>query len=274
MGSFHPGRKTAPVPPAVSGCYYEAPSGTYPGGRIVWTVTIGDDFGATTAAAAANEVTISFQVTLLNSTRYIVNTATIDSDLNGNGETTDPGEQRVFTARASWGNPGIPSTGFAPGHPTLLSTVQNGYKGIGDLTLEVPTLGVNIPIVGVPQTDAKIWDVSWLGQDAGWLAGSAFPTWDGNSVLTAHVYDANGNPGPFVNVYKLKWGDKVIIDAWGTQYTYEVREVLQVDPDDVSAMMKHQTSPWLTLVTCRGYDESLDSYLYRVLVRAVLVSVK
>jgi LPXTG-site transpeptidase (sortase) family protein len=120
----------------------------------------------------------------------------------------------------------------------------------------------------------KTWDVSWLGGDAGWLAGSAFPTWNGNSVLTAHVYDANGKPGPFINLNKLKWGDRVNVHAWGQQYTYEVREVLQVNPSDIATMMKHQTSPWITLVTCRGYDETLDTYLYRVLVRAVMVSVK
>jgi LPXTG-site transpeptidase (sortase) family protein len=168
----------------------------------------------------------------------------------------------------------IPVTGFAPGRFTLLSTVSESYKGLGDLNLVVPLLGIDIPIVGVPQTNDKTWDVSWLGQDAGWLAGSAFPTWNGNSVLTAHVYDAFGKPGPFVNLNKLKWGDRIIINAWGFQYVYEVREVLQVTPEDASAMMKHQTHPWLTLVTCRGYDESLDTYLYRVLIRAVLVKVK
>jgi LPXTG-site transpeptidase (sortase) family protein len=264
---------TVPVPPSIDGCYFEAPSGTYPLGRIVWTGVISDDFGATNAATALNEMTITFQVTVDEGIKRVSNTATIDSDLNGNGNTTDPGEQRVFTARASWGEPTIPSTGFAPGQPTVLTALQEEYKGFGDFNLEVPSLGINVPIVGVPEV-SRIWDVSWLGQEAGWLAGSAFPTWNGNSVLTAHVYDAFGKPGPFVNVSKLTWGDKVIIDAWGTQYTYEVREVLQVNPDDVSAMMKHQTSPWLTLVTCRDYDESLDSYLYRVLIRAVLVGVK
>jgi LPXTG-site transpeptidase (sortase) family protein len=260
-----------------STCEFETTSITFPKGRIVWSGIIGDDFGATTALAAANEVTIVYSVTVSSSVNSVRNIATIDSDLNGNGSTNDPGEQNVFSASARWarfGGPSIPGTGFAPGQLTFLPTHVVDYKGLGDLTLEVPALGINIPIIGVPQESDKAWDVSWLGGDAGWLAGSAFPTVNGNSVLTAHVYDANGNPGPFVNVSKLKWGDRVIIDAWGTQYTYEVREVLQVNPDDVSAMMKHQTSPWLTLVTCRGYDESLDSYLYRVLVRAVLVSVK
>ena len=42
---------------------------------------------------------------------------------------------------------------------------------------------------------------------------------------------------------------------------------------NTAAMMKHQELPWITLVTCRGYDEASNSYKYRVLVRAVLVEV-
>ncbi len=45
-------------------CTYEAPSGTYPRGRIVWTGTIGPDFGATDAASANNELYIRFNVTV------------------------------------------------------------------------------------------------------------------------------------------------------------------------------------------------------------------
>ena len=53
-----------------------------------------------------------------------------------------------------------------------------------------------------------------------------------------------------------------------------MRSLEQVSPEDVNAMMQHEDSPWFTLVTCRGYDEASNSYLYRLLVRAVLVEVK
>jgi hypothetical protein len=49
---------------------------------------------------------------------------------------------------------------------------------------------------------------------------------------------------------------------------------MQVGPGNVNAMMKHEELPWITLVTCRGYDQASNSYLYRVLVRAVLLTVK
>jgi hypothetical protein len=38
--------------------------------------------------------------------------------------------------------------------------------------------------------------------------------------------------------------------------------------------MKHEDLPWVTLVTCRGYDQATNTYKYRVLVQAVLVDVK
>jgi sortase (surface protein transpeptidase) len=45
-------------------------------------------------------------------------------------------------------------------------------------------------------------------------------------------------------------------------------------PGNVNALLKHEELPWVTLVTCRGYNEASNSYQYRVLVRAVLVEVK
>ncbi len=166
----------------------------------------------------------------------------------------------------------LPSTGFAPGHVTILPLPVSSFLVLGDLWLEVPQLDIQMPIVGVPFSNGN-WDVSWLGKQAGWLNGSAFPTWAGNSVLTGHVWNADNTPGPFVYLNQLWWGDKVIVHAGGAQYVYEVRSVQQVSPADIAAMLKHEELPWVTLVTCRGYDEVSNSYLYRVLVRAVLVEV-
>jgi hypothetical protein len=71
-----------------------------------------------------------------------------------------------------------------------------------------------LPIFGIPRTDGG-WDVSWLRNQAGYLSRTAFPDLTGNTALTAHMYDANGNPEPFVNLQTLGYGDTVIIHAWG-----------------------------------------------------------
>jgi LPXTG-site transpeptidase (sortase) family protein len=167
-----------------------------------------------------------------------------------------------------------PATGFAPDRVTKLSKQTTNYSAISDMQLDIPVLGVRMPVVEVPR-GKNSWDVSWLGGNAGWLEGSAFPTWEGNSVLTGHVFDANGQPGPFVNLGNLRWGDEVIMHAWDQDYIYEVRSVDEwVSPGDIRLLEKHEELPWLTLVTCKGYDEKSNSYRWRTVIRAVQVKVK
>jgi LPXTG-site transpeptidase (sortase) family protein len=168
----------------------------------------------------------------------------------------------------------LPKTGFAPGVVTSLPVqpFDKLYTNV-DMSLEIPSLGIKQPIVGVPESPD--WDVTWLGSKIGYLQGTAYPTWNGNSVLTGHVTDANGKAGPFASLGNLAWGSKVIIHAWGQQYIYEVRSVsLWTDPSSTSVLTKHETLPWLTLITCHGYDEKTNTYRWRTVVRAVLIQVK
>jgi LPXTG-site transpeptidase (sortase) family protein len=144
---------------------------------------------------------------------------------------------------------------------------------LGDFWLEIPKLGVQIPIVGVPPNKTG-WDITWLGDRAGWLQGSAYPTWAGNSVITGHVWNADNTSGPFLKLTSLNWGDQVIIHAWGQSYIYEVRTVSKIYPDDVASMMKHEDFPWLTLVTCQDFDAIKNEYRYRIEVKAVQVAIK
>jgi len=177
----------------------------------------------------------------------------------------------------------LPATGFSPERKTILPVQPAGKDytvystdvraDLGDLWLEIARLGVKIPIVGVPMVN-KEWDVSWLGDQAGWLNGTAFPTHAGNSVLAAHVYDASGQPGPFVHLGSLVWGDQIIIHAFGQEYIYEVRESNLVAPGAVAAAIQHEQLPWLTLITCQGYDENSNTYRNRVIVGAVQVAIK
>ena len=169
--------------------------------------------------------------------------------------------------------PELPDTGFAPGRVSALPDLSGEirYRSLGDLWLEVPNLGIQIPIVGVPLQDEG-WDVTQLWDQAGYLEGTAFPTWAGNTALSAHVYLSDGTPGPFVRLGELLWGDEVIIHAFGQRYRYEVRQVTSVRPDDLS-VLRHEEYDWVTLITCQGYDEQQDTYRSRMVVRAVLVEV-
>ena len=165
----------------------------------------------------------------------------------------------------------LPDTGFAPGVHTVVSG-KNTLTPYSDLWLDVPKLGVQMDILGVPQA-GNSWDVSWLGDNAGWLGGSAFPTYEGNTVLTGHVWSANGYPGPFINIKSLQHGDLVRIHAWGMVYTYEVRENLLIHPDQIGTAFRHEAYDWVTLMTCEDWQAASGVYGYRRLVRAILVDI-
>jgi LPXTG-site transpeptidase (sortase) family protein len=167
----------------------------------------------------------------------------------------------------------IPTTGFTPNRVTNLPKQPAGlaYTSTGEMKLEIPSLSINIPIVGVKQVSAG-WDLTWLGNNAGYLDGTAYPTWAGNTVLTAHVVDATNTPGPFAYLKELKDGDRVYIHANGFRYIYQVEKNTVVSLYNASAVFEHEEYDWLTLVTCENYSGLLKGYTSRRVVKAVLVS--
>ena len=183
------------------------------------------------------------------------------------------GTDASVTLNALGGAALLPSTGFAPGVRTDLSGLKvTQYSQNADLSLEIPSLKLNLPIVGVPLQNGD-WDLNWLWNQAGWLQGTAYPTLEGNSVLTAHVYLPNGLPGPFIDLGKLYWGQEIVVHSNGERYIYQVREVKKIKPDDLS-VFKHEDRSWLTLLTCKEYDEKTGSYRSRLVVRAVLIRIE
>jgi LPXTG-site transpeptidase (sortase) family protein len=119
------------------------------------------------------------------------------------------------------------------------------------------------------------WDVTWLGNSTGWLNGTAFPTWKGNSVLTAHVTNANGLAGPFANIKSLKYGDRVIVHMSGQQYVYEVRDTRLIRPYLTSfAFQDLEGYAYITMITCAGYNADTEEYAFRRVIRTVLVEVE
>jgi LPXTG-site transpeptidase (sortase) family protein len=168
----------------------------------------------------------------------------------------------------------IPVTGFAPNQITRLpiQPADAAYQALDEIRIEVPTLGINYPIVGVSLTRNK-WNLTWLKDRVGYLEGSAYPTFRGNTVLTAHVIDANNNLGPFSDIKGMQLNDKILLHAYGNTYVYQVQDNRRISPANLSAVFKHQEYNWVTLVTCEEYDATTGLYKYRRMVRAVLISV-
>jgi LPXTG-site transpeptidase (sortase) family protein len=182
-----------------------------------------------------------------------------------------PADVYRTVAAAAVGVLRLPDTGFAPGRITPLDPqpTDQAYAALEGMRLEIPALNKTLSVLGIPIGNGR-WDLSWLWNSAGYLEGSAYPGTAGNSIITGHVYLPSGLPGPFVNLGKLRWGDRVILYSGGMKYTYEVRAVESVLPSD-NSVMRHEDRPWLTLVTCQGYNPYSGEYSYRTVVRAVLI---
>lgn len=168
----------------------------------------------------------------------------------------------------------LPNTGFAPGVSTHIDPqpTEKKYNDIGKMWLEIPSLNVRSAIVGVPASSEENWDLTWLNNEVGYLQDTAFPTWQGNTVITGHLYLQDGNPGPFIDLKSLKWGDYIFIHAWGERYIYQVRSTGVISPDDTS-ILEHKEEDWLTLLTCQDFDTDSEEYLSRLAVQAVLDTV-
>jgi LPXTG-site transpeptidase (sortase) family protein len=240
----------------------------------------GDDVAKTVTAISYNATTFTSTVTLpgplppgkyrlfVCGTTSIVSSANVPLN-NGSDFTFD------FVVTGATSPSTLPSTGFPMGRVTSLSPqpAEKAYAAYSDLTLEIPSLGIKAPIVGVPKSNGT-WDVSWLGNAVGWLEGSAFPTWAGNTVLTGHVWNADNTPGIFAAIKNLKYGDRFAIHAFGQTYIYEVRENTWIWGNSVSKVFKHEDYDWVTLLTCEGYNPLTGKYLFRRMVRAVLMEIK
>jgi LPXTG-site transpeptidase (sortase) family protein len=187
----------------------------------------------------------------------------------GGGRARTPRTRTVTTATTFL----IPVTaGFAPGITTKLDAASRQAYDATGLSIDIPDLKLKTSIVGV-ESQKNGWDISWLQNEVGWLNGTAYPTWKGNSVLTAHVVNADGKPGLFYNLKALGVGEFVYLYNAGYRYTYQVVSNSFVRQDD-SSLMKHEDKQYLTLFTCDTYDVATGKYLRYVEVRAVLVDVR
>jgi len=161
--------------------------------------------------------------------------------------------------------------GFAPEVVTPLAVNSKPVYDSSNLTINIPSIKMSAPIVGVDFKDG-MWDASWLQDQAGWLEGTAYPTWSGNSVIGGHVVGADGKPGIFYRLKYVSSGAYIYVNNSGYIYTYKVVSNEHIQPHEIGAL-DHSDDPVLTLITCDRYDVKTKSYQRWVMVRAVLVDV-
>ncbi len=188
--------------------------------------------------------------------------------------TANDGKHGVELWQISMG--ALPQTGFAPNVVTSLppQPEEIAYQDLGDMRLEIPELNLDASIVGAPKV-GNSWSLDWLtSNEVGYLTGTAFPTWEGNTVLSGHVYLSDGSPGPFANLSSLAYDDEIVIHAWGQDYVYHVREIYDWLTPNETSILEHRDRDWLTLITCKGFDETNGFYHWRTAIQAVLVEIR
>jgi sortase A len=144
----------------------------------------------------------------------------------------------------------------------VLSTEENEeYESVLNLSgvmsyIEIPSIRVNLPIYHGTSDEV-------LQVGVGHIAGSSLPVGGESThcVLSGH----RGLPSSklFTDIDQLTIGDVFVLHTLNEEYTYEVDQVLIVDPDDVSALQIVEGEDLCTLVTCTPYGINSHRLLVR-----------
>jgi hypothetical protein len=175
------------------------------------------------------------------------------------------------------------STGQSTGQPTVQATVQPTptpfipgplfYPGLDHrvgpvdvpLELQIPSLNVNAPVLGVGLTSGNamdapkgpIGDPVW--HTAFWYRGSVIPGEPGTATFAGHVNDPLGQPEIFAHLQKLNPGDLIIVHVNNT--TIDIRFI--VDQVQVYSMQESSDPALLAKVFGAG---SLDGLSHLTLI--------
>jgi hypothetical protein len=156
-----------------------------------------------------------------------------------------PGPARPWTLA-------VPSVGLA----TDLTTLDgpHGPASLDGLSLPVPPL-------------AK------AATEAGWYQFTAVPGAAGNAVVVGHV-DTSIGPAAFYNLYQLRPGDRVYVDAGGARQRFDVNWVRELPKPSlpVNQVFGSTGKHRLWLITCGGaFDYKTGHYLDNIVVSATWI---
>lgn len=137
-------------------------------------------------------------------------------------------------------------------YDTLLDISGTGVMGY----IEIPTINISLPVYH--GTEDAVLQIA-----VGHLEWSSLPVGgeDTHCVLSGH----RGLPSAklFTNLDKLVVGDKFVMRVLDEVLTYEVDQILIVEPTDVSTLMIEAGKDLCTLVTCTPYGINSHRLLVR-----------
>ena len=137
-------------------------------------------------------------------------------------------------------------------YDSLLNVGGNGVMGY----IEIPTIGVSLPVYH--GTDEGVLQIA-----VGHIEWTSLPVGGESShcVISGH----RGLPSAklFTNLDKLVVGDTFLFRVLDETLTYEVDQILIVEPQEVSALTIREGEDLCTLVTCTPYGINTHRLLVR-----------
>ena len=122
--------------------------------------------------------------------------------------------------------------------------------------IRIPKMDIELPILlGANSSNMK--------KGAVHLTETSYPIGgeNTNSVIAAHR--GYGKALLFRNIDKLEYGDKIYIENFKEEITYEVYEIKLVTPDDIRELAIQEGEEIITLITCHPYRVNTQRYIVK-----------
>jgi len=138
--------------------------------------------------------------------------------------------------------------------------------------LKIPAINVNSAFESVGLTPAGAVDIPKNPANVAWYNLGPRPGDIGSSVITGHINWYYGATGVFVNLNRVKPGDKITVqDDKGATISFVVREIRDYDAaaNAVDVFNSNDGKAHLNLITCEGtWDKNAQQYTKRLVVFA------
>lgn len=137
-------------------------------------------------------------------------------------------------------------------------------RNVDSFSLSIPSLKIKHADVSLVSEDLSASLVHWKG--------TAIPGLEGKSVIFGHsvlpqFFDPKNYMTIFSTLHRMDLGDMIFVDYDGITYQYQVVDMFEVQPTEVSVLDQDYTDSYLTLITCTPPG----TYLRRLVVQSRLI---
>lgn len=120
--------------------------------------------------------------------------------------------------------------------------------------LRIPAIDCDLPLYLGATMYNMAWGAAQLGQTSMPIGGK-----NTNCVIAAHRGCSNGKF--FLEIQKMKIGDKVYLDNLWETLTYKVTEIKVIAPDEINKVLIQKDKDMVTLITCHPYPQNYQRYV-------------